>query len=63
MSADMDPFAFAGALEEGKALIEGRRGDRIVSVIALNMAPRLARYRRQMEQELRERATDGPLLS
>lgn len=46
----------AGDLQSGKVLIEGHRGTDLVAAIALNMAPKLARYRRQMEQALRDRA-------
>ncbi|MCZ4353755.1 FAD-dependent oxidoreductase [Roseovarius aestuarii] len=42
----------AGSLEDRKLVAECWKGDQRVGVIALNMAPKLARYRIQMEQEL-----------
>lgn len=45
----------AGSLEERKFLAECWQDDALVGAIALNMAPRLARYRMRLEAELAEK--------
>ncbi|MBU2891374.1 NAD(P)/FAD-dependent oxidoreductase [Celeribacter halophilus] len=52
--ADADRIKIvAGALEERKLLAECWCGEELIGAIAINMAPKLARYRRRMEEEYR----------